>query len=135
MKKMHGSIEAMVSEVHRAYDNILKVAAEIITERQRQIGAEGYTIDHDDDHTDGEIAAAAATYSFVASIPQAVRDDLIISDAKMRRQIGVKAVRILWPWHPGVFKPRSPREDLVRAGALIIAEIERLDRAAAKEKN
>ena len=40
----------------------------------------------------------------------------------------ISIVRLLWRWEAHWFKPRSPRADLVRAGALIIAEIERLDR-------
>lgn len=35
-----------------------------------------------------------------------------------------------WPWQRKWWKPKDPRRDLVRAGALIIAEIERIDRAA-----
>jgi len=33
-----------------------------------------------------------------------------------------------WPWSSSWWKPRSRRENLVRAAALIIAEIDRLDR-------
>ncbi|MEB3421767.1 hypothetical protein VK682_24660 [Salipiger manganoxidans] len=36
----------------------------------------------------------------------------------------------LWPWDRKWWKPTTPRRDLVKAGALIVAEIERLDRAA-----
>jgi hypothetical protein len=34
-----------------------------------------------------------------------------------------------WPWSLHWWKPKSPRRDLIRAAALIVAEIERLDRA------
>jgi hypothetical protein len=37
-----------------------------------------------------------------------------------------------WPWEDKWWKPKDRRRDLVRAGALIVAEIERLDRLAAK---
>jgi hypothetical protein len=39
-------------------------------------------------------------------------------------------VRSQWPggWDWSWFKPTTPRRDLVKAGALIVAEIERLDR-------
>jgi hypothetical protein len=33
-----------------------------------------------------------------------------------------------WPWESTAWKPKGTRADLVRAGALILAEIERLDR-------
>lgn len=36
----------------------------------------------------------------------------------------------LWPWPSEWWKPTDVRRDLVKAGALILAEIERLDRAA-----
>lgn len=36
----------------------------------------------------------------------------------------------LWPWDMSWWKPRTPREDLVRAAALLIAEIERIDRTS-----
>lgn len=35
-----------------------------------------------------------------------------------------------WPWHRVWWKPSTRRRNLVKAGALILAEIERLDRAA-----
>jgi len=42
-----------------------------------------------------------------------------------------EALRGCWPikWMAAWFKPTDPRRDLVKAGALCIAEIERLDRA------
>jgi hypothetical protein len=38
-----------------------------------------------------------------------------------------------WPWSQDWWKPTNPRRDLVKAGALIAAEIERLDRATGGE--
>ncbi|AFQ48272.1 hypothetical protein [Burkholderia cepacia] len=37
-----------------------------------------------------------------------------------------------WPktWEPSWSKPTTPRRNLVKAGALILAELERLDRVA-----
>lgn len=77
---------------------------DISVERQRQIEEEGWTPEHDDRHANGELACAAACY--------------VIGDAER------------WPWHKSWWKPRSRRSNLVRAAALIVAEIERLDRAA-----
>lgn len=35
----------------------------------------------------------------------------------------------MWPWPASSpFKPSDPRRDLIKAAALIVAEIERLDR-------
>jgi hypothetical protein len=81
---------------------------EISAERNRQILVEGYTIGSDDEDTEGQLALAAASYALHA----AGRAD------------------IPWPWSMKYWKPKDPRRDLIRAGALIVAEIERLDRAA-----
>jgi len=40
----------------------------------------------------------------------------------------------LWPWSPMWWRPTTQRRDLVKAGALIMAEIERIDRAAAQSQ-
>jgi len=39
---------------------------------------------------------------------------------------------LFWPWPQTRFRPGKPRDNLVRAAALIVAEIERLDRRAAR---
>lgn len=41
-------------------DDVARVAADVITERQRQIRQEGWSPEHDDEHTSGELAGAAA---------------------------------------------------------------------------
>lgn len=96
---------------------------DMITERRRQIEAENWTTEHDDDHTDGSLALAAGSYC-----ESAARSKILA-----RTPGGAFAIPKLWPrsWSLDWWKPKSPREDLVKAGALIIAEIERLDRAAA----
>lgn len=88
----------------------------IATERHRQISVEGWTPEHDDEHTSGEMSAAAATYAFNAFTNTSYR-------AYAADPVG------FWPWDAEWWKPKTPREDLVRAGALIAAEIDRIDRA------
>jgi hypothetical protein len=39
---------------------------------------------------------------------------------------------LFWPWPRTRFRPGTPRDNLIRAAALIIAEVERLDRLAAR---
>lgn len=95
--------------------------ADIAAERRRQIDVEGWTTEHDDTHDMGEMANAAAVYALTPA-----RRSWIVgthADETMRER--------LWPWSKAWWKPKSRRQDLVRAGALIVAEIERLDRAAA----
>jgi hypothetical protein len=91
---------------------------DVIAERHRQVEQEGWTPEHDDTHGEGEMALAAACYA-VTSTPRRHATDHHRHMAFAR----------YWPWAPNWWKPKNPRADLVRAGALILAEIERLDRA------
>lgn len=94
---------------------------DIAAERRRQVEVEGWEAAHDDEHTDGSLALAAGSYCESAARPKILA----------RKPGGAFAIPKLWPqsWSRDWWKPKSPRQDLVRAGALIIAEIERLDRA------
>ncbi len=88
-----------------------KTRAELIWfERRRQIAEEGWTPAHDDAHEDGELVDAAVCYVHSDSHPASVAP-------------------CLWPWPDG-WKPKDQISNLVRAGALIAAEIDRLQRAA-----
>lgn len=91
--------------------------AAIAAERQRQIDAEGWTPEHDDTHASGEMALAAACYALNTT------DD---GDGPEIRLVGAE----FWPWADEWWKPTDRRRDLVKAGALIAAEIDRLDRRA-----
>lgn len=86
---------------------------DVISERQRQRAVEGWTSEHDDAYQNSELADAAACYAINAH----------------NQGFSTPAH---WPWAPDWWKQSGPRRDLVKAGALILAEIERLDRAAAK---
>lgn len=90
---------------------------DIAVERQRQITAEGWTEAHDDAYAAGELARAASCYARHAGSDE---DD---------RQVNSGFQPPGWPWF-GFWKPSGRRRDLVKAAALIVAEIERLDRAA-----
>jgi hypothetical protein len=100
--------------------------ADVAAERRRHIETEGWDATHDDEHKDGSLALAAGSYCESAARPKLLA----------RKPGCAFAIPKLWPlsWSRDWWKPKSPREDLVRAGALIIAEIERLDRAALSEK-
>lgn len=80
---------------------VSQAAADVLAERERQKARLGWTPEHDDTHTDNSISRAAAAYALDNSY--------------------------IWPWNGG-FKPEGHRRNLVKAGALILAEIERLDR-------
>lgn len=97
----------------------MSVIDEIAAERRRQIEQEGWTPEHDDEHGGGVLAAAAACY--------AIHAVSLMSTADMERRNNV--IRECWPWAEEWWKPKGQRRDLIRAAALIVAELERLDRA------
>jgi hypothetical protein len=90
------------------YEGHEQAILDITAERLRQIAFEGWTPEHDDAHGTGELADAAACYALGTERIQHFK---------------------LWPWSWEWWKPTDRRCDLVKAGALIVAEIERLDRA------
>lgn len=88
------------------------VIEEIRAERLRQIEKEGWTPDHDwHVHPHGELALAAACYAV---------EGVAHKDHEF--------IERLWPFSTKWWKPRDRRRNLIRAAALIVAEIERLDR-------
>ncbi|MEE1922877.1 hypothetical protein V0R50_21055 [Pseudomonas sp. 148P] len=98
---------------------------DLLAERRRQVREEGYTPGKDDQYTYGELAQAASTYAFWADPRGARPDDHI--DYLNSGQQG------LWPWAKECWKPTNQRLMLIKAGALILAELDRLDRRAARE--
>lgn len=91
----------------------------IAEERLRQIREEGWSHHHDDEHPPGVLAAAADCYLYLTHAVEAPAD----------------AAGLLWPWHPSWFKPRDTRSNLIRAGALYLAEAERWKRAGNDEQS
>ncbi|EOG9914301.1 hypothetical protein ACLMR0_003990 [Pseudomonas aeruginosa] len=82
---------------------------DVQAERRRQITAEGWTPEHDDLYCAAELPRAAAAYILNGANDEAPA---------------------IWSFSAKWWKPRDARSNYVRAGALILAEIERLDRAA-----
>lgn len=91
---------------------ITKTGVELIAaERQRQMTVEGWTPEHDDAHEGAELLQAALWYldngsdfDFGLNLPP-------------------------WPWEQSWWKPSDDAvRQLVKAGALIAAEIDRLQR-------
>lgn len=105
----------------------LHAVKDVIAERERQKTVEGWTENHDDTHYDDSLAQAAACYA----MPDGARH--FVQRGNNR---GAYYVPTLWPisWAGGWWKPKGRRRDLVRAAALILAEIERLDRAGDFER-
>lgn len=124
LRIMATAVESYTDELISALETAAKRIAElevlafnpalldVISERQRQRAVEGWTSEHDDAYQNSELADAAACYAINAH----------------NQGFSTPAH---WPWAPDWWKQSGPRRDLVKAGALILAEIERIDRAAA----
>lgn len=108
----HGEVEASL------------IMTEIYDERMRQRTAEGYTDAHDNRHTNGELAVAGACYAAQAA-SNCRRGAVVVVDEDPGTEDS-------WPWadHDGR-NDHPTRRCLVIAAALLVAEIERLDRDAA----
>ncbi|HAT1683535.1 TPA: ead/Ea22-like family protein [Klebsiella oxytoca] len=100
--------------------NLTAAATDVLAERHRQKAIEGWTPEHDDEHCNGELAIAASCYAIMGAREQCLSDG--------EYQQSQKALPYTWPWDPAWWKPKGVRSDLVRAGALVLAEIERIDR-------
>lgn len=92
----------------------------IAEERQRQISQEGWTPEHDDNHDRCELAKAAACYAIQTVEARHLAGTVDYLNAPPLGE---------WPWDEAWWKPKDPIRDLVKAGALIAAEIDRLRRA------
>ena len=84
-----------------------QAAIDVFAERQRQKAVEGWAEHHDDNHDCDELAKAAACYA------TAYPGDVLPK---------------YWPWDADWWKPKDRRRNLVRAAALLLAQIERDDR-------
>lgn len=93
-----------------------EAARSVFAERARQIADEGYTPEQDDGYNPGVLALHGGLYACHAY------DNL----TKKRVPEG-------WQWDEKWWKPKDPRTNLVMAGALILAEIERMDRSFAAQ--
>jgi len=89
-------------------------------ERQRQLEKEGWNNAHDDEHCNGELTIAALCYEQEPSERNLPGGDIDLKTA----------LPYDWPWEDESWKP-SPDDrskELIKAGALYLAEIDRLKR-------
>ena len=103
-------------------DILGRIAREIQDERHRQVerglfGGSQYL------HNIGVLARAGAAYSLMAGTRDWTRG----------RQCGLASPPIWFPWERSMWRPISPRTDLVRASAMLMGEIELLDQSSARE--
>jgi hypothetical protein len=105
-----------------------KALDDISAERRRQIDDYGMTSENDDEHTKGEMIRAALNYLAAACIATALGGKSYDDRPPLDRM----GYAISWPWAPKWWKPGLVRRMLVKVGALVVAEIERIDRAEAR---
>lgn len=110
-----------------------RAIGDIATERSRQVAELKRTRDYDDrTNTQGEMAKGAAMYAFASTCPDPKK--AFNNHGQTTGVVTISVLHELWPlsWRAPTFE--SPRTMLVKAGALIVAEIERLDRKAARRE-
>ena len=87
----------------------------IAKERDRQINELGYDVKHDELYSNNQLANAAICYAMTSD------------DRQFENEEGASLDVVLWPWEESDFKP-TPNDrirELVKAGALIAAQIDR----------
>lgn len=118
----------------------MKTGVELIAaERERQITQEGWAPEHDDGHSGGEMALASVCYASPVPIKARLMKLCSCRDAECSHFDGIVASwQDPWPWGEECDKRSNPDRirNLVKAGALIAAEIDRLQRiqATAEER-
>lgn len=100
-----------------------KALNDVIAERERQLNSENYSLANDDMYEQNELVRAAASYT-----NHVVGRSWIFERTPDLYQAEVAPD--FWPWKDEFWKPKSPRQDLVKAAALLLAEIERIDRSS-----
>jgi hypothetical protein len=103
----------------------------IVEERDRQVDEEGWTPEHDRRHGDEQLARAAAAYA----MPWRWREMTLLNQS-VRQWLWPRSWRFKSDVQPGLEgdEPVTTRvRDLVKAGALCAAEIDRLQRQLERE--
>jgi hypothetical protein len=96
-----------------------RAVLDVLVERERQTSEKGWTPEHDDGHVNDEIAAFACFYAMSPGAREWPASETGYGDT-----LGAAIVPEGWAAKPG-----DRRRELVKAAALVLAEIERLDRA------
>lgn len=125
------------SRIHRPHGSnpALTIGANLVMdERRRQVKIEGYSAAHDERHDDGALARAAECYEAEPTERKMVYGLAIVETARGLADPDAPVVTdegripMGWPWEPRWWKPSTRVRDLTKAGALFLAEADRLKR-------
>lgn len=116
----------------------VSVCEEIKAERLRQQRQEGWTTAHDDEHSSGELSVAACCYTYPRPLVVYEKHRVQLNSSRgsdpncyFYDYANVEEAHDPWPFEEGHKRHKHPRRrQLIIAAALIVAEIERMDRAA-----
>jgi uncharacterized coiled-coil protein SlyX len=108
-------LNTVIVNQRAGWENASTAGLGVLAERARQKRLEGYDDNHDDEHSSSELSSAAAAYILDA-----------IDRAKGGE--GYATPPSMWPWSVQDWRRKPVYRQLEVAGALIIAEQERLDR-------
>lgn len=99
------------------FHNLSPGVVAMLLERERQMAQEGFTHERDDAYARGELLRAAAVY--------------------MLRSAGIALLRLrpFWPWDIKWLKADDKDRNLVKAGALLIAEMDRRARSESRKED
>lgn len=104
----------------------MKTGVELIAEeREAHATREGWTAKGDSQYANGTLTMAAIVYATCAASSPQIRQEL-------RSYVEHNVAPLHWPWNPEWWKPgkddtnASRIRELVKAGSLIAAEIDRL---------
>lgn len=93
----------------------MKTGIELIEEeRRRQVEVEGWDTEHDDQYQRGVLGRAGTCY-------ETANEETPIPPN--------------WPWDAKYWKPKDKLSNLVRAGALYLAEVDKADRGECSDDN
>ncbi|SEH89090.1 hypothetical protein [Paraburkholderia hospita] len=99
-----------ISELHALVPHISPAVRAILAERHRQITVEGFSPERDAQFVKFDLAFAGAAYAVSSTKGQNHPRSMVPGT---------------WPWEASWWKPSTPERNLEKAGALIIAELER----------
>ncbi|MCZ7860721.1 hypothetical protein O9X98_04825 [Agrobacterium salinitolerans] len=108
-------LQTVIVNQRSGWENASPAALGVLAERARQKRMEGYDDNHDDEHSEFELSAAAFAY---------------LGDAIERARGGEGQVTppSIWPWEIDAWRRKPIHRQLEVVGALLIAEQERLGR-------